>query len=36
MRIIAECSVNWEDLDEAKRMIDKCKELNLFAAKFQM
>jgi len=36
MNIIAECAVNWVDLKEAKRMIDECKRLGLFAAKFQL
>jgi len=35
IRMIAECGVNWSTMEEAKRMIDECKRLNLFAAKFQ-
>ena len=36
MKIIAECAINWDTLEEAKLMISKCKDLGLFAAKFQL
>lgn len=36
IKIICECGVNWRTLDEAFQFIDACKQLNLFACKFQL
>lgn len=36
MKIIAECGVNWKNLEEAKLMIRKSKEVGCWATKFQL
>lgn len=36
MKIIGECAINWDGIDEAKNLIKDCKEAGLWAAKFQM
>lgn len=36
IKIIGECAVNWNDLEEAKRLIKACKEAGIWACKFQL
>ena len=35
-KVIAECAINWNGLDEAKELIRKCAEYGVWAVKFQL